>query len=114
MMCAGPSMDHGYSALDDGTRRGLRPGGPRERGRPVAPHHRRRRVVAALVGLATLALISGIAVGAGASGSGTSAHRATVLPDGYLSRIRTLAGGGAGSFVVGEQRAENDAINRTL
>ena len=61
-----------------------------------------------------LALVTGIAVGAATSGSSPAAHRAAVLPDGYFSRIRTLAGGGPGSFVVREQRAENAAINRTL
>jgi peptidoglycan/xylan/chitin deacetylase (PgdA/CDA1 family) len=81
---------------------------------PLAPHHRRRRAAAALVAAAVLALVTGMAVGAATSGSSPAAHRGAVLPDGYFSRIRTLAGGGPGSFVVREQRAENAAINRTL
>ena len=60
------------------------------------------------------ALIAGIAVGATSSGTTSPPHSPAVLPDGYFSRIRTLAGGGSGSFVVGEQRAENAAITRTL
>ncbi|MGZ4312051.1 MAG: polysaccharide deacetylase family protein [Solirubrobacteraceae bacterium] len=64
--------------------------------------------------MALAALIAGIAVGATSSGTASPPHSSAVLPDGYFSRIRTLAGGGSGSFVVGEQRAENAAITRTL
>ena len=37
-----------------------------------------------------------------------------MVSNGYFRRIRMLASGGAGSFVVDEQRAENQAITRTL
>ena len=118
-------MDDAYSTLQDGTRDGLRPGetgpaGPtRPRGRggrtgPVSPHHRRRRAIAVLVAVAAVALISGLVVGAVSSGSHAPAHRAPLVSNGYFRRIRTLASGGAGSFVVDEQRAEGQAITRTL
>ena len=108
-------MDKGHSALEERPRPGLRPGGSDAGARaPLAPHHRRRRAAAALAAAAVVALIAGIAVGAASSGSSPSAHHAAVLPDGYFSRIRTLAGGGPGSFVVGEQRAEDAAITHTL
>ncbi|MFL5862831.1 MAG: polysaccharide deacetylase family protein [Solirubrobacteraceae bacterium] len=64
--------------------------------------------------MAAVALVAGIAVGAASSGSTPRRPSVAVLPNGYFSRIRTLAGGGPGSFVVGEQRAENAAITRTL
>jgi peptidoglycan/xylan/chitin deacetylase (PgdA/CDA1 family) len=70
--------------------------------------------VAGLVAAAVLALVAGIAVGAASTGSSPPAHRGAVLPGGYFSRIRALAGGGPGSFVVGEQRAESAAITHTL
>jgi peptidoglycan-N-acetylglucosamine deacetylase len=114
-------MDDAYSTLQDGTRDGLRPkaSGDRPRGRagpagPVSPHHRRRRAIAALVAVAAAALITGLVVGAVSSGSHAPAHRAPVVSNGYFRRIRTLASGGAGSFVVDEQRAESQAITRTL
>jgi peptidoglycan-N-acetylglucosamine deacetylase len=108
-------MDHSYSTLEQDPRPGLRPRPPGERRRgPLAPHHRRRRAVAVLVGVAALALVAGLAAGAASSGSGTAVPRTLVLPNGYFKRIRTLASGGAGSFVVDEQRAEDSAVNRTL
>jgi peptidoglycan/xylan/chitin deacetylase (PgdA/CDA1 family) len=67
-----------------------------------------------LIAVAVAALVAGIAVGAASSGTSSPAPHAVILPDGYFSRIRTLAGGGAGSFAVGERRAENAAITRTL
>jgi peptidoglycan-N-acetylglucosamine deacetylase len=108
-------MDQGHSALEERPPPGLRPGGSRTGSRPpVAPHHRRRRAAAVLGALALVALVAGVAVGAASSGTSSTAPRSVVLPDGYFSRIRTLAGGGAGSFVAGERRAENVAITRTL
>jgi peptidoglycan/xylan/chitin deacetylase (PgdA/CDA1 family) len=101
-------MDDAYSTLQEGSGRGLRPRGP------VAPHHRRRRAVALLVAVAAAALLTGVVVGAISSGSLAPAHRGPVVSNGYFRRIRTLASGGAGSFVVDEQRAENQAITRTL
>jgi peptidoglycan/xylan/chitin deacetylase (PgdA/CDA1 family) len=108
-------MDHGYSALEDRAQPSARPSGSGAGPRPpLAPHHRRRRVTAALIAVALAALIAGIAVGAAASGTSSPAKRSAILPTGYFKRIRTLAGGGAGSFLAGEQRAENAAITRTL
>jgi peptidoglycan-N-acetylglucosamine deacetylase len=108
-------MDDGYSALEDRPRSGLRPSGSSAGSRPpLAPHHRRRRAAAALVALALVALMAGIAVGAQSSTSPAPTHPSAVLPDGYFSRLKALAGGGAGSFVVSEQRAESAAITRTL
>jgi peptidoglycan/xylan/chitin deacetylase (PgdA/CDA1 family) len=108
-------MDHGYTTFQEGASAGV---GPRESGQrprgPVAPQHRRRRAVALLLVAAALALIAGIAVGAASSGSGTAVHQPAVVANGYFARIRTLASGGDGSFVVDEQRAENQAITHTL
>jgi peptidoglycan/xylan/chitin deacetylase (PgdA/CDA1 family) len=64
--------------------------------------------------VALAALVTGIAVGAATSTSPPPSHAVAVLPDGYFSRLRALAGGGAGSLVIEQQRAENAAINRTL
>jgi peptidoglycan-N-acetylglucosamine deacetylase len=118
-------MDDVYRTLRKGSRPGLPsegPGGPGERPRaiaerprgPVAPHHRRRRAVAALVAVAAVALSAGLAVGAARSGSGAPVHHQPVVSNGYFRRIQTLASGGAGSFVVDEQRAEDQAITHTL
>jgi peptidoglycan-N-acetylglucosamine deacetylase len=108
-------MDHGHSALEDRLGPGMGPGGSRTTARPpLAPHHRRRRAAAVLVAVALAALVAGIAVGATTSTSPPPSRAAAVLPDGYFSRLRALAGGGAGSFVSEEQRAENAAITRTL
>jgi peptidoglycan-N-acetylglucosamine deacetylase len=101
-------MDDAYTTCPDGPRPGLRPRGS------VAPHHRRRRALAVLVAVAAVALIAGLAVGAATSGSQAPAHRQSVLLNGFFRRIRTLASGGAGSFVVDEQRAEDQAITHTL
>ncbi|MDQ6607693.1 MAG: polysaccharide deacetylase family protein [Actinomycetota bacterium] len=79
--------------------------------RSNAPHHRRRRAAAVLV-LAGLALVIGIVIGAG--GSALHHPQARLAPPGFFARVRTLAGSGAGSFAVDEQRAENGAIDRTL
>ena len=122
-------MDDTYRTFQESPRPGLPadgsggPGGPgggrprvpgaRPRG-PVAPHHRRRRIIAVLVAAAAVALIAGLAVGAASSGSHAPAHRPPLVSNGYFRTIRTLASGGAGSFVVDEQRAENQAITHTL
>ena len=80
--------------------------------RPVAlAHHRRRRAIALAV-LAGVALILGAMVGAG--GGTATVHRAVLTPDGYFSRLQTLAGTGAGSFLVAQVAAEDAAITRTL
>ena len=130
-------MDDAYRTIQEGPRPGLRAGGsagpkgsdgaggpngagggPRAPGTrprgPVAPHHRRRRAVAALVATAALALIAGLAVGATSSGSHAPATVKPLVTNGYFRTIRTLASGGAGSFVVDEQRDENQAITHTL
>jgi peptidoglycan/xylan/chitin deacetylase (PgdA/CDA1 family) len=106
--------------MDDGaTVPRSRPGRPSGGGAPKlgtrhsnAPHHRRRRAGAAVAVLAGLALLAGVVIGAG----GSVAHhpQAQVAPSGFFARIRTLAGTGAGSFAVAEQRAQNGAIDRTL
>jgi peptidoglycan/xylan/chitin deacetylase (PgdA/CDA1 family) len=67
-----------------------------------------------LVAAAAVALVAGLAVGAATSGSRAPVRRETVVSNGYFRRIKTLASGGAGSFVVDEQRAENQAITHTL
>jgi peptidoglycan/xylan/chitin deacetylase (PgdA/CDA1 family) len=67
-----------------------------------------------LVAAAAAALVAGLAVGAATSGSRAPVRRETVVSNGYFRRIKTLASGGAGSFVVDEQRAENQAITHTL
>jgi peptidoglycan/xylan/chitin deacetylase (PgdA/CDA1 family) len=63
--------------------------------------------------VALAALVIGAVVGSGASG-GAPVVRVTVRPVSFLSRIRTLAGDGPGSFTDAEQVAENAAITRTL
>ncbi|HTU96505.1 MAG TPA: polysaccharide deacetylase family protein [Solirubrobacteraceae bacterium] len=113
-----PSAGAGGRERSEGERNGSpdarpRRAGDRPRG-PVAPHHRRRRAIAALLATAAVALVVGIVVGAAASGSHPAAHPAPVVSNGFFRRIKTLASGGAGSFVVDEQRAENQAITRTL
>jgi peptidoglycan/xylan/chitin deacetylase (PgdA/CDA1 family) len=62
--------------------------------------------------VAAIALIIGVAVGAG--GGTAKVHHVAAAPAGYFSRLGVLAGSGAGSFTAGEQTAENAAINRTL
>jgi peptidoglycan/xylan/chitin deacetylase (PgdA/CDA1 family) len=79
----------------------------------VAPHHRRRRA-GALAVLAAIALIAGVVVGAGSGGGSAVVHRVGGPQTGYFARIRTLAGGGAGSFAATEQSDESAAITRTL
>ncbi|HEY1713181.1 MAG TPA: polysaccharide deacetylase family protein [Solirubrobacteraceae bacterium] len=94
---------------------GERPRGSGDRPRgPVAPHHRRRRAVAGLVATAAVALITGLVIGALSSGSPTPAPKSPVVTNGFFRRIKMLASGGAGSFVVDEQRAEGQAITHTL
>jgi peptidoglycan-N-acetylglucosamine deacetylase len=65
----------------------------------------------ALAAVALIALICGIATGAG---GGTTSHPTVFTAHGYFSRLQTLAGTGPGSFVAAERAAENTAINRTL
>ncbi len=107
-------MDDGSTALRNRPRprTGAGGGGARAgRWRTLAPHHRRRRA-GALAGVAGLAFIIGILIGAG-SGSVGPGHVA-VAPSGYFSRLHALAGSGAGSFAATERVAENAAINKTL
>jgi peptidoglycan/xylan/chitin deacetylase (PgdA/CDA1 family) len=82
--------------------------------RPLAPHHRhRRRRAAALAVVAVVALVVGAVAGASSGGSSHPAAKVAAT-SGYLRRISTLAGNGAGSFAVAERAAENTAISRTL
>ncbi len=104
-------MDDGASATSE-TIRPPAPARPLRHGAKVSiqPHHRRRRA-AALACIAVVALIAGAAEGAG-GGTKLSHHAASA--SGFFERIKTLAGRGAGSFLAGEQVAQNAAINRTL
>ncbi len=104
---------------DRATALSSRPGRPSGGGTPKPgarrsnlPQHRRRRAIAATAALALLALVSGMVIGAG----GTTAHhpQAGMGSSGFFARIRTLAGSGAGSFVIAEQKAERGAIDKTL
>ncbi len=108
-------MDDAYATFQEGPSPGLGSGGQGARPRgPVAPHHRRRRAIALLVAAAAVALIAGLAVGAATSGSHAPARKLPVVSNGYFRAIRTLASGGAGSFVIDEQHDENQAITHTL
>ena len=99
-------MDDGFSILGS-SRRPRSAAGPRSR--PLAPHHRRRRALALL---AFLALIIGVAVGAG---SGTTTRRLVAQgPPGYFQRLARLAGNGTSSMAVAEQTDEGRAIDHTL
>ncbi len=107
-----PPMDDGATALSSRPERPSGGGAPKQAARRSnAPHHRRRRAAAVAV-LAVLALLVGIVIGAG----GSAAHhpRTALAPPGFFARVRALAGGGAGSFAVAQQQAENGAIDRTL
>jgi peptidoglycan/xylan/chitin deacetylase (PgdA/CDA1 family) len=87
---------------------------PTEPGRALSPAvYRRRRGAGGLVAIATLALLVGLIVGASAGG-GAAHHAASGGVNGYLARIRTLAGHGPGSLAVAEQRAEAAAIDHAL
>ncbi|HEY3726872.1 MAG TPA: polysaccharide deacetylase family protein [Solirubrobacteraceae bacterium] len=100
--------------MREGSRRRLAPrGSGPARGLPLAAHHRRRRAVALAV-LALVALILGIVVGAGSGGGSTVVQHVAAPRTGYFARIRTLAGGGAGSFAAVQQGEESAAITRTL
>jgi peptidoglycan/xylan/chitin deacetylase (PgdA/CDA1 family) len=81
-------------------------------GPDVQRHHRRRRLVALLAIPATVALIVGLAVGAGSGGGVGTAHG--VPRPGFFAAIAKLAGSGSGSFAADELADENAAINRTL
>ena len=89
----------------------FQPAGPTRR-RSMAPHHRRRRWVAALA-LIVLGLMAGLLVAGGAGGahprSIAHAPRTEVF-----DWIRELIASGAGSLAARETAAENAAINRTL
>ena len=106
-------MDDGYPAPADTLSARLRArlqAGPARQ--PLAPHHRRRRA-AALGVVAALALVVGVVAGASSGGGSADVTKATATR-GYLHRISTLAGNGAGSFAVAQRAAENAAITRTL
>jgi peptidoglycan-N-acetylglucosamine deacetylase len=103
-------MERGATALRDTPRRRPPQGVQRAPARRSnEPHHRRRRSFA-LGLLALIAFIIGISVGAGGTGTNHGAAR----HNGYLGRVRTLAGTGPGSLVAAQQAAENAAIDRTL
>jgi peptidoglycan-N-acetylglucosamine deacetylase len=111
-MGPGTAMDDGATAVRNRPGPGFSAGPPRPPGRRrVQPHHRRRRGAFALGVVALVALIGGIATGAG---GGTATHHFVSRAPGYFSRLQTLAGTGPGSFVAAERTAENRAINRTL
>ncbi|MBV9818716.1 MAG: polysaccharide deacetylase family protein [Solirubrobacterales bacterium] len=97
------------SSPADGAGVGLRPDAS---GTRLAIHQRRRRA-AALAALAAFALAVGMVVGA-ASGGGSAGVGKAPIVRGYLSRVKTLAGNGPGSFAHAELGAENAAITRTL
>jgi peptidoglycan/xylan/chitin deacetylase (PgdA/CDA1 family) len=98
-------MDDGFGILGSSRR----PRSAARGSRPLAPHHRRRRALALL---AFLALIIGVAVGAG---SGTTTRRLVAQgPPGYFQRLARLAGNGTASMAVAEQTDEGRAIDHTL
>jgi peptidoglycan/xylan/chitin deacetylase (PgdA/CDA1 family) len=76
-------------------------------------YHRRRRAVALLI-LALMSLLAGIAVGSSPGPLAKHAPSASRGPAGFFARIHALAGDGSGSFAARELAAENAAINRTL
>ncbi len=78
--------------------------------RSTLPHHRRRRALALAIP-ALLALIVGLAIGAG---GGSAVRKPAHSTAGYFQRLRVLGGVGPGSFAAEEQGAETAAINRTL
>jgi peptidoglycan/xylan/chitin deacetylase (PgdA/CDA1 family) len=80
--------------------------------RSNAPHHRRRRglaIAALVVAVVGFALLVG-----GGGHTSPARHRPITTPRGLFSRIRLLAGAGAGSLAAEEQVDEAAAINRTL
>jgi peptidoglycan-N-acetylglucosamine deacetylase len=87
------------------------PASPARR-RSMAPHHRRRRWLAALFMIA-LGLGAGLLV-AGGSGRAHAPSAADAPRSGFFDRIRELVGSGAGALAAREIAAENAAINRTL
>jgi len=108
-------MDDGFTALRDRPGSGSSSRYPGAGTRPSAQQIHRRRRLLALGVVAAIALIAGIATGAGEGGGGsTASHSAAAHPNGYFTRLQTLAGTGPGSFVLAEKNAENQAINRTL
>ena len=107
-------MDEGYSATGD-TPHLLVPGDSAASAARLTPRalHRRRRA-AALVAVATVALLVGAAIGAASRSGSAAAHASGVASQGYFAQIRALAGRGPGSLAAAEAKAENAAINRTL
>jgi peptidoglycan-N-acetylglucosamine deacetylase len=82
------------------------------RRRSMAPHHRRRRWLAAIT-LIALALMAILFLAAG-GGRVHAPSAASPARDGFFDRIRELAASAAGSLAAREIAAENAAINRTL
>jgi peptidoglycan-N-acetylglucosamine deacetylase len=78
----------------------------------MAPHHRRRRWLAALVLIGCV--LGAVLVVAGGGGTVHAPSVASPAPEGFFDRIRELAVSGARSLAVRETAAENAAINRTL
>lgn len=78
----------------------------------MAPHHRRRRWLAAL-SLIALGLGAGLLV-AGGAGRAHAPSAAHAPQSGFFNLIRELAGSGPGALAARETAAENAAINRTL
>jgi len=81
------------------------------RRRSTGPH-RRRRAAAAIVTLLALGVLGTLLLTGG--GGGAAGHSAGLPDQGFLGRIRELAGSGVGSLTARERAAENAAINRTL
>jgi peptidoglycan-N-acetylglucosamine deacetylase len=78
----------------------------------MAPHHRRRRWLAALL-LSALVLAAIVL----AAGGGVGVHSPSVASpprDGFFEWLREQAGSGARSLAAREAAVENAAINRTL
>jgi peptidoglycan/xylan/chitin deacetylase (PgdA/CDA1 family) len=75
----------------------------------MAAHHRRRRAVAGLTFLGAALVVTVLVVGG--SGLTPAAH---MRAGGFLARVQTPAGHGAGSPAARRRAAENKAINRTL
>lgn len=75
--------------------------------------HRRRRA-RALGGVALLALLLGIVVGAGSGGSGTADVRGELTRVGWYGHLRTLSGTGEGSLDLEQRAQESAAIDRVL
>ena len=79
-------------------------------------HRHRRRRAGALAGIASVALVLGIAVGGatGARGGRARSAHGSRQPSGHLSRRGAPSGSGPGSSSAAAARADNVAIDRTL